>query len=188
VFALDALFGCEGTTVDKSVAGEEINPFATRELRRLESGAAFPALCGGGGGRPGGKGGQAVFGVCICKVAFSPAAFCSDEATGGRVCGSGPLGIRGCALKLARSLGLFGLKPLFMRPANKLLALVRSDVIGVESLGKETSPSWMEGLNNYGEISREKLACTCSVGLICGFGCMVGYFCPCWVASRLGCP
>jgi len=59
-FTLD-LFGCEGTAVDESVAGVEINPFATRELRRLERGAAFSALCvDGGGGRPGGKGGRAV--------------------------------------------------------------------------------------------------------------------------------
>jgi len=96
-------------------------------------------------------------------MVFSPAEFCSDEAAtvgDGRVCGSGPLGTRGCALKLARSPGLFGLNPLLMRPANKLLAPVKSDLIGVESVGKETSPSWMEGLHSEGEFSREKLACT----------------------------
>lgn len=166
---LDGLFGCDGTTTDGSVAGEEINPFATRELRRLESGAAFSAICvdrqttDGGGGRPGGKGGRAVFGVWVCKVAFSRAALCGDEeAAEGDVkeCVGGPLGTRGCDLKLARLLGLFGLNPLFMRPANKLLALVRSELIGAESLGKETSPSWIEGLNSNEEFSCEKLACT----------------------------
>jgi hypothetical protein len=75
-FMLDALFGCERTALDESEAGEEINPFATRELRRLESGAAFSALCvDGGGGRPGGNGGREVSGVCVCKVVFSPAVF-----------------------------------------------------------------------------------------------------------------
>uniref|UniRef100_A0A0A9EHY8 Uncharacterized protein n=1 Tax=Arundo donax TaxID=35708 RepID=A0A0A9EHY8_ARUDO len=168
-FALDGLFGCDGTAEDESVAGEEINPFATRELRRLESGAAFSAICvdrqptDGGGGRPGGKGGRAVFGVCVCKVVLSPAALSSDEeAAGGdvKLCESGPLGSRGCVLKLARSPGLFGLNPLFMRPANKLLALVRSELIVVESLGTETSPSWIEGLNSDGLFSCEKLGST----------------------------
>jgi hypothetical protein len=72
-----------------------------------------------------------------------------------------------------------------MRPANKLLALVRSELIGVESLGKETSPRW-EGLNSDGEFSHEKLACNGSDGLICDFDWKVGYFCVCWVACRLG--
>jgi hypothetical protein len=60
VLGLD-LLGFPGTTADESVDGEEISPFATRELRRLESGAGLSAFCVGGG--PGGKGGRTEFGT-----------------------------------------------------------------------------------------------------------------------------
>jgi hypothetical protein len=62
VLRLDLLgFPGTGTVADESVDGEEISPFATRELRRLESGAGLSAFCVGGG--PGGKGGRTEFGT-----------------------------------------------------------------------------------------------------------------------------
>jgi len=60
VLGLD-LLGFPGTAADESVDGEEISPFATRELRRLESGAGLSVFCVGG--RPGGKGGRTEFGT-----------------------------------------------------------------------------------------------------------------------------
>jgi hypothetical protein len=142
VLALNSLLGCFETVTGESVVGEEINPFLTRELRRLESGAALSTSCvdetiDGDGGRPGGKGGRELFGPCACKGAFSIAELRRDEEATieGKVFGSGPAGTRGRACKLARSPPLFGLNPLFKRPVNKLLVLVRSELIGVESMG-----------------------------------------------------
>lgn len=128
-----------------SVAGEDIRPFATNELRRFESGFGFPPTlfgCSVGhtreeGGGPGGSGGNTVpmrgvvtAGVLPWEVrSIAEDGVIKDADVVKSWIGGGPLGSGGCILAFGNPLDrLLDRSPLFMIAANKLLVVDLSEL------------------------------------------------------------